>query len=113
MKHINQRNMRIINEIMLYCLNIGCKNVNVNFSKLSDRVVINLASEIEDLSKESIDKMYFLLSTPRKPEIEEYYWLLNGGDDTNSELSLVGMMTDEISINYTNNILTINLIRLN
>lgn len=113
MKHINQRNMRIINEIMMYCLSIGCTNIDVNFSKQTDRVIISLTSEIEDLSKEVIDRMYNLLSTPRKPEIEEYYWLLNGGDDTDSELSLVGMMTDEISIHYTHNILSIKLIRLN
>jgi len=49
---------------------------------------------------------------PRRQDIEEYYWALNGDNDSSSELSLVGMMTDSVDVNYTNGVLKISLTRL-
>ena len=52
------------------------------------------------------------LNMPRRQDIEEYYWALNGDNDSSSELSLVGMMTDSVDVNYTNDVLKISLTRL-
>jgi len=51
---------------------------------------------------------------PRRHDIEEYYWELTGDDDLDTELSLVGMMVDDVVIDYKNNKdLIINLKRTN
>lgn len=113
MKHINQKNMKIVNEVMLYCLNLGARNITTKFIKYDNKVTITIDSVLDHLDTKDLNKIRFLLSQPRKPEMEEYYWNLNGGDDTDSELSLVGMMTDEVSIHYKNSLLSITLNRFN
>ena len=52
------------------------------------------------------------LSTKRQHEIEEYYWNLPSDYDSESQLSIVGMMIDFAEVIYDNNILTIKLSRI-
>ncbi|WIF95716.1 hypothetical protein [Caminicella sporogenes] len=43
--------------------------------------------------------------------MEEYFWELTGDYDIDTELTLVGMMTDKAEINFNNNEIKVNLIR--
>lgn len=102
MKHINQRNIKIIDELMSFCYKYGATKIDINISTIDKVVTIILSTNIKNLDSSVIKNMERLLSAPRCHEMEEYYWELTGDDDTDSELTLVGMMTDEADINYTN-----------
>ena len=43
--------------------------------------------------------------------MEEYYWELSGNYDMDTELTLVGMMTDDAKVYYDNEKVTIFLVR--
>jgi hypothetical protein len=102
MKHINQRNIKIIDELMSFCYKHGATKIDINISTIDKVVTIMLFTTIKDLDNSIVENMKRLLSAPRCHEMEEYYWGLTGDDDTDSELTLVGMMTDEAYINYAN-----------
>jgi hypothetical protein len=103
MKHLRQRNIKIVSEIMNYLLKIGCKDVHLDYSIKENTISFSFLCIIENLDKGFIDNMESLLSIPRRHDIEEYYWELTGDDDLDSELSLVGMMIDDVRISYKNN----------
>ncbi|MEG0775527.1 hypothetical protein [Clostridium sp.] len=103
MRHLRQRNIKIVSEIMNYLLKIGCKDVHIDYYINENIINFNFLCVIENLEKEFVDNMETLLSIPRRHDIEEYYWELTGDDDLDSELSLVGMMVDDATICYKNN----------
>lgn len=102
MKHINQRNIKIIDELMSFCYKLGATKIDISISTVEKVVTIMLSTNITDLDSSIIENMKRLLDAPRCHEMEEYYWGLTGDDDTDTELTLVGMMTDEAYVNYTN-----------
>ncbi|MEG0614027.1 MAG: hypothetical protein RR486_16145 [Clostridium sp.] len=111
MKHLHQRNIRIISELSGYLVRVGCNDMHIDFNTIDNITHIIFTTTTNCLSEENINELKKLLNLPRRKDIEEYYWELNGDDDFNSELSLIGMMTDSANITYDNNILEINLIR--
>jgi len=112
MRHLRQRNLKIITEIMNYLLKIGCEKIHLDYFVEHDNLNINFSCLVENLDEKSISNMKTLLSIPRRYDMEEYYWELTGDDDLDTELSLVGMMVDHADIYYTNNNLKIHLKRL-
>lgn len=102
MKHINQRNTKIVTELMNYCYKNGTDNIHVDVKKYNEKISIFLRAEMVNISKEDLELLEKLLNAPRCHEMEEYYWNLTGDNDTDSELTLVGMMIDEAHINYVN-----------
>lgn len=114
MNNYNHRIIKIVSELMSFCYRIHCKNFNVDVETLTDKTIINLEAQIENVPKETIINTERLLKVPRLHELEEYYWNLTGTNMINTELNLVGMMTDEAYVNYSENkYLTIKLIRIN
>jgi len=112
MKHLRQRNIKILSELTGYLVRIGCSDIHIDFNTKDDVTYISFCSINPYLSEKTINELTSLLNMPRRQDIEEYYWELNGDNDFNSELSLIGMMTDSVDINYSDNILTISLTRL-
>jgi len=85
---------------MGYCYNHGSENVHIDINKEKEKVVIFIKAEISSMTKEDLELLERSLSAQRCHEMEEYYWNLTGDNDSYSELILVGMMIDEVHINY-------------
>jgi len=100
MKHITLRNIKLVDELMSFCYKYGAKKININIENTDNKVIIDLKAYIEHISEKTLEILNTLLSAPRCREMEEYYWNLSGNDDTDTELTLVGMMSDEAEINY-------------
>ena len=103
MKHINQRNIRIVTELLNYCYSHGSYNIHIDINKKNKKIFIFIKAEISYLSQDSLELLEKSLNAPRLHEMEEYYWNLTGDTDTGSELSLVGMMIDEATVHYVDN----------
>ncbi|WP_027633112.1 hypothetical protein [Clostridium hydrogeniformans] len=111
MKHINQRNIKISDELMNLCYSYGASHINLDIKTQGKETIFLLKSEIKDLPSDTLDDLVTLMNYPRCHEMEECYWELTGDGDLDSELSLVGIMVDEAYINYEDSILTIELKR--
>lgn len=85
---------------MSYCYNHGSENVHIDINKQQEKVVILIRAQIPSISKEDLELLERSLSAQRCHEMEEYYWNLTGDNSSYSELTLVGMMIDEVHINY-------------
>lgn len=103
MRHLRQRNIKIINELMNFLIKIGCENIHLDYHMGNHNLYLDFHCLIESLDEKYIKTMKTLLNVPRRHDMEEYYWELTGDDDLDTELSLVGMMIDEVSISYENN----------
>lgn len=102
MKHLNQRNIKIVDELMNFCYKNRCVNMKIDIKTNDNITTITLSAEIPNIKQEDLEYISNSLNTPRYHEMEEYYWSLTGDDDDNMELSLVGMMVDEAEIKYNN-----------
>jgi hypothetical protein len=100
LKHTQQRNIKIVTELMGYCYNHGSENVHIDIKKQKEKVIIFIKAEISSITKDDLEFLERSLSAQRCHEMEEYYWNLTGDNDSYSELILVGMMIDKAHINY-------------
>ena len=112
MKHLRQRNINLLSEFTSYLVNVGCDDIHIDFKTKDNAITISFSSMNTNLTEKNITKLTTLLNTPRRQDIEEYYWELNGSENFYSELSLIGMMIDKCEVSYIDSVLKVNLIRL-
>ena len=106
-----EKDLKIVNELMAYCYHFKTKDINVNVKTIENKSVIELKAIIFDFPQIAFEKLLSSLTIPRQREVEQYYWQIGGESEFDSELTLVGMMTDKADVNYNNDILSINLER--
>ncbi|MBQ6820737.1 MAG: hypothetical protein IJO26_05525 [Clostridium sp.] len=111
MKHIFERNLKIVNELMNYLHNLGAKEINTKINTNDSGTSFTIWGNVIDVPSEEIDNLTNTLNIERQHEIEESYWYLGGEDDSDGELSLVGVMIDSAEITYVDNILCIKIYR--
>lgn len=113
MKHLMYRNTKIINELMNYCYKNGSHNININVITENQCTEFYIKAFDIKLSEKDVYLLEKLLSAKRSHELEEHYWILAGDNDTDPELTLIGIMTDASRVEYSkDNILEIYLKRL-
>lgn len=100
MKHIYQKNIKVIDELMSFCYQHGATDIQIDVKYSDESFFIDVKTSIKNLSEETLEISNRLLSAPRCHEMESYYWGLSGDDDTDTELTLVGMMSDDAHIDY-------------
>ncbi|MBB6698752.1 hypothetical protein [Clostridium algidicarnis] len=113
MKHLMYRNTKIVNELMNYCYKHGSQNININVITNNQCTEFHIKAFDISLSEKDVFLLEKLLSAKRSHELEEHYWILAGDNDTDPELTLIGIMTDTSSVKYSkDNTLEIYLERL-
>lgn len=112
MKFRFEKNLKIINELMTFLHKLGSNNINVTISTEEKSTNFLLSGEVPNLNEEKLENLVNALNTHRRHEIEEYYWNTLGDYETDSQLSIIGMMIDKSEITFNNNILTIKLYRI-
>lgn len=107
-----RKNLRIINELITCIHKLGAKDINFNLNENEKETFFTIWGEVNFIEESHLENIVNLLSTKRQHEIEEYYWNLPSDYDSESQLSIVGMMIDFAEVIYDNNILTIKLSRM-
>ncbi len=104
MRHNKKRVSKIVDELISYFFKIGSKNIHIDVLEEKKQYVITFSCDTKNIKESDINLLVRCLNTYKSEEMEEYYWELTGECDTDSELSIVGMMIDnfEISINDQN-----------
>ncbi|TDT60983.1 hypothetical protein [Fonticella tunisiensis] len=100
MKHNKLKISKIVDELMNYFFSKGAFEMNIDVKETPEYYRICFKSRGAKLSREEVKRFDKLLRYGKREEMEEYYWFLAGDSDVDTELSLVGMMTDETKVVY-------------
>lgn len=111
MKHDKKRISKMVDELVTYMFSIGATDISINISDEPDTYRIHLESNYLDKYRKNLDKLQKYLNYDKQEEMEEYYWELAGDSDIDTELTLVGMMTDKAEIDFTGDRIKITLHR--
>jgi len=110
-KHELQKVSKIVHEILNFYFLNSSKKTHITVENKEDRFEIIAKSDDVKCTQEQINEITKLLKTNRQREVEGHYWQLVGEDECNKEFNLVGIMTDESSVEFENGSLTIKLTR--
>lgn len=102
MRHNKKRLSKIIDELINYFFKIGSKNIHIDVLDEKKQYIITFTCDTKKIKEEDINLLVKCLNTDKSEEMEEYYWELTGECDTDSELSIVGMMIDDFEISINN-----------
>jgi hypothetical protein len=110
MKHHKMKSIKIADELIGFCLNLGAHNVDIHIKTSDKEIEVEVAALISSLSSDRIDNVRNQLNCEKQTEVGSYYWELTGENIEYSELSLLGMMIDEAFVEYSNDILKMKVI---
>lgn len=102
-----EKNIKIINNLLLYCRSHGAKEYHLDISFQKDISAYRIEAELNNYSEKEMSSLAEILNTPRQHEIEHNFWGLSGEADLAPELELIGMMIDEAEVSYENGLLVI------
>lgn len=111
MKYEREKLIRIMNELVNFCLRINMKDLDINFSSHDNIGHITVEGYCSNPPLERLKDLEYILNSPRQEELEEYYWNLVGDGHGHQELEMVGTLVDAGSIGYEDNILKISISR--
>lgn len=111
MKFKREKLIKIMNELVSYCIDINIRDLKIEFKidEAMGRVSVEGYSENPPLEK--LKKLEKILNSPRQKELEGYYWELVGDGHGYQELEMVGVLVDGGSVSYEDNILKISIYR--
>lgn len=104
--------IKIIDEMVTYLFHIGAKNIDFNYKNEVKYYTITFKCDYNHDKKDMIYRMVKCINMERQEEMEGYFWELAGQYKKDTELTLVGMMTDEAKVYFDDEIIKILLIRL-
>lgn len=109
MKHRIEKNLKILDELVVFCSKQGGKDIDVHLSFKRDVSEFHVCTKIEKMPMPALDALKSDLKAERQHEVEENYWMLGGDSELEgeSQMFLVGIMIDEASIHYDGQSLTI------
>ena len=98
--HEIKKDAKIVDEILLYLLKNDHDEVSINIKREQDEVFITF--KCTKLSDDIIKSMDKYINKERELEMEEYGWELMGESDGQSDLSMVGLLIDKLTIDNSN-----------
>ena len=103
------KNVKIIDEILVYLVDKGYKKVNINFelNKHETKILVTINNPKENL----VSFLKQDISAERGEELEEYGWELMGEDHHSFALQQLGMLIDKVTINEKENQVQLLLVR--
>lgn len=111
MRFKREKLIKIMNELVNFCLEIDMENLDINFRCDRNRGEITVSGHTENPPMKRLRDLEAILNAPRQQELEEYYWVLVGDGHGYQELEMVGTLVDSGSITYEDEILTIYIAR--
>lgn len=112
MKHERMRIARMTDEMINFLYSIGAKDISIRLKEDEENFMLKFESDYETVAKDKLDTLVETCKSCGKVnEMEEFYWELLGDTDTNSELSLIRMMIDDIDIVIEEEFIRLELVR--
>ena len=111
MKYKREKLIKIMNELVNFCLYINMNDLKIDFSCHEDEGKISIEGYCDNPPMERLEDLEHILNSPRQEELEGYYWNLVGDGHGYTELEMVGVLVDSGLISYEENILKISVTR--
>ncbi len=111
MSYKKEKLMKIMNELVNFCMKINMKDINVDINFSGHIEKISVEGSCINPPLEKLDKLYRILNLPRQEELEELYWTLMGDCHEEENLEMIGVMVDRGEVEYKDNILKISVYR--
>ena len=100
MKTDFEKNMHIASDLLAYCHLKGATEYHFDMTAKDGASVFLIKAGPADIPAKEMERLREMLNMPRQREIEQDYWALMGESEDYCELTLVGMMCDEASVDY-------------
>lgn len=101
---------KILEELIDYFLRNELNEMNMRLHLGEDELMVHIDGPCPEKPPD-YDELYDFLNEPRRPELEEYYFELLGGNVRHEELKLLGSMVDRAEMSYEKGQLTITVYR--
>lgn len=111
MQHEVKKLTLIVNELISYLMTNDSGQIDVSIVRKETESIIHVAQHGCTCKPTYIEQLDRELNVPRQHEIEGYYWQLVGENDSEEELCLVGAMTDEVKVTFSEGQLNIDMVR--
>ncbi|MEL7649468.1 MAG: hypothetical protein AAGU76_15340 [Sedimentibacter sp.] len=111
MKYEIQKVTRIADVIIDFYLSHSAKKLDMSIEDLPDKYIMTFEAAEIKCSNKTANDLNKLLSSERQKEVEEVYWQLGSNDVQGEEINLIGMMVDEVKIEYNCPSLKIKMVR--
>ena len=108
-----EKNMKISSEMLSFCHLHGAREFHLDLVEVNDEVQFTITASPFSIDEKEMNKILKRLQAPRRREMEQNYWGLGGRSEITSELHLIGMMVDDVSITQNDDVIIIHLIRKN
>ncbi|MBN1332894.1 MAG: hypothetical protein JW971_03935 [Synergistales bacterium] len=100
MIHDKQRIARMAEELISDLFRYDCKDMDLRILDGEGFYTISISGSCKGMKSREVSRIRKLLDQPRNSQMEEYYWSLSGDSDLDTEFSLLGIMSDEVELNY-------------
>ena len=94
--HELKKDAKIVDEILLYLLKKNDDDISIDISRNEDRIIFEF--RISKLDKEALSYMDKYINKEREIEVEEYGWELMGESGSQSDLGMVGLLIDKMTV---------------
>ena len=111
MKAEFERNMMLASELMSYCHLRGASDYHLDIKMKDGSAYFEVNASPIILSTEELAEARKKLDIPRQRDVEQDFWEVMGEWQVSCELTLVGMMSDEVCLDYHNEKLKITIRR--
>lgn len=102
---------KILDELVTYFLSNGNSDIHVDIERNDEFTKLSIIVKSVKITKDAMEELYDSFSIPRQDDIDQYYWQLNGGSESEMEMDLIGMMIDSFKLRKVDKDLHLELIR--
>lgn len=111
MRHETKKICKIVDEMTTYFLKEDTDEVDFKIKKSKEKTVVKIIDYNTHYTENDVQDLKECLNVQRQHEVEEYYWQLVGESDTEAELTIVGVMIDEATVELVDGNLHVTLVR--
>jgi len=101
----------IASGLLSYCHHYGASEFHLDIMEESDYMTLVISASPETISEKELEHLRNCLGAVRQRDIEQDYWELIGESESSTELTLIGMLCDDATVEYDGSLLSITLIR--
>ena len=94
MKYKREKLIKIMNELVNFCLHINMRDLKIHLNYNEYMGEISVECYCANPPMERLEDLEYILNSPRQEELEEYYWNLVGDGHGNNELEMVGTLVE-------------------
>lgn len=112
MRHETKKICKIVDELTTYFLSEDTDEVDFKIKKTEEKTIVTIIDYNTHYTEADAKELMECMNVQRQHEVEEYYWQLLGESDSGTELTIVGAMIDEATVELIDGNLHVTLIRI-